>query len=94
MKVIFKLIVFLFLILFFNLRSVVAQIDSNQLPSGATIVSGNITIAQKNGKLSINQTSKQGIIQWNTFNVGSNAEVHFNHANQTDTLLNLSLIHI
>ncbi|MGA0083445.1 MAG: hypothetical protein ACO3H5_07365, partial [Candidatus Nanopelagicales bacterium] len=50
-----------------------AEISVNQLPTGAKIVSGDITINQQDGKLTINQASNQGIIEWKTFNVGSNA---------------------
>src|SRR6056300_703279 len=75
-------------ILCLSLRSSHAEIDANQLPTGANIKAGNITINEEPGKLTINQTSNQGIIEWNTFNVGSNAQVYFNHVNSTDSILN------
>ena len=56
-----------------------ADIAPNTLPTGGNIVSGNITISTPEvGKMDVNQTSNQGIINWDTFNVGSSAAVHFN----------------
>ena len=83
-----KIYLVLICVLFFQTTISHSDISNNQLPTGANIVSGNITINQEPGKLTINQTSAQGIIEWKAFNLGSNAFVFFNHNNATDTLLN------
>ena len=83
-----KIYLVLICLLFFQTTLSYSDISNNQLPTGANIVSGNITINQEPGKLTINQTSAQGIIEWKAFNLGSNAFVFFNHNNATDTLLN------
>jgi filamentous hemagglutinin family protein len=57
------------------------EVGKLDLPTGANIVSGNVTIEKNTGKLIINQTSNQAIIEWQKFNVGANASVYFNHLN-------------
>ena len=100
MKLLFKQLVNWFLIIFLTLTStnsyVFAQnIDQFALPTGGQVISGDININQPSvGRLNINQTTQQGIVNWNTFNVGSSASVHFNQPTNKSTILNLSLIHI
>ena len=66
-----------------------ADIAPNTLPTGGNIVSGNITISTPEvGKMDVNQTSNQGIINWDTFNVGSSAAVHFNQPGIKSSVLN------
>ena len=49
----------------------------------------NINIVNETAnKLRIDQASTKGIIDWNTFNIGKNSHVHFNHANASDSTLN------
>lgn len=94
MKILINKFINWFLIFFLSLTStnsyVFAQnIDQFTLPTGAKVVSGNITINQPNiGRLDVNQTTKQGIVNWNTFNVGSSASVHFNQPTNKSTILN------
>ena len=83
-----------FLIIFLSLTStnsyVFAQnIDQFALPTGGQVVSGNIDINQPSvGRLDVNQTTQQGIVNWNTFNVGSSASVYFNQPTNKSTILN------
>ena len=66
-----------------------AEISSTTLPTGGNVVSGNITISTPEvGKMNVDQTSNQGIINWNTFNVGSSASVHFNQPSVKSSILN------
>ena len=66
-----------------------AEISSTTLPTGGNVVSGNITISTPEvGKMNVDQTSNQGIINWNTFNVGSSASVYFNQPTNKSTILN------
>ncbi len=48
------------------------------LPTGGSVAAGNATISQSGANLSVNQTTNRGIINWNTFNIGSQATVNFN----------------
>ena len=65
-----------------------ADISSNELPQGADVVSGDITINSNDNVMNIDQESQQGIIDWQTFNVGSDATVNFNQPNSSATTLN------
>jgi filamentous hemagglutinin family protein len=66
-----------------------ADIAPTTLPTGGNVVSGNITISTPDvGKMNVNQTSSQGIINWDTFNVGSSAAVHFNQPGVKSSILN------
>ena len=84
MKALIKKFLNLTLIAFLSLTStnsyVFAQnIDQFALPTGGQVVSGNIDINQPSvGRLDVNQTTQQGIVNWNTFNVGSSPSVYFN----------------
>ena len=62
MKGFFKISALTCLVLSFILQKhVAAQVTDLQLPTGANVVSGNVTISQEPGKLTINQTSSQAI---------------------------------
>ncbi len=50
----------------------------NQLPTGGLVVAGNAGIAQNGALMNINQSSQRAAINWQTFNVGSAAQVNFN----------------
>jgi filamentous hemagglutinin family protein len=51
------------------------------LPTGGQVVSGQSTITQRGSTLNITQTSQQSIINWQSFNVGSQAQVNFQQNN-------------
>jgi filamentous hemagglutinin len=65
-----------------------ADIASTALPTGATVRFGTIGIAQSGNTLNINQASQNGIIHWNSFNIGAGATVNFNQPNVTSATLN------
>ena len=65
-----------------------AQQAANTLPTGGTVTSGSATIAQNNNTMNINQSSQKAIINWSTFNVGSEAIVNFNQPNSQSSTLN------
>ena len=46
-------------------------------PSGGVVSSGNATIQQTPGNTVIRQNSQQAIINWQSFNIGSNESTHF-----------------
>ncbi len=94
MKILLKSFINWFLIIFLTFAPtnslVFAQnIDQFALPTGGQVVSGNIDINQPSvGRLDVNQTTQQGIVNWNTFNVGSSASVYFNQPTNKSTILN------
>ena len=65
-----------------------ADISSNELPQGTDVVSGDITINSNDNVMNIDQDSQQGIIDWQTFNVGSDATVNFNQPDSRASTLN------
>ena len=89
----FKILSSYFLISFLSLGSpslyLFADIAPDTLPTGGNVISGNISISTPEvGKMNVEQTSNQGIINWNTFNVGSSASVHFNQPSVKSSILN------
>ena len=64
----------------------------NQLPTGGTVVAGSATLASGGGSgaavLNVNQTTSRAVIDWNTFNVGSAAQVNFNQPGASSATLN------
>jgi filamentous hemagglutinin family protein len=64
----------------------------NQLPTGATVVAGSATIAPGSTSgvavLNIDQSTQRAVIDWNTFNLGSAAQVNFNQVNSSSATLN------
>ena len=65
-----------------------ADLPSNALPGGAVVKYGDIGIAQSGNTLNINQATQNGIIHWNSFNIGSQATVNFNQPGVTAATLN------
>ncbi|MCF8159223.1 MAG: filamentous hemagglutinin N-terminal domain-containing protein, partial [Polaromonas sp.] len=59
-----------------------------QLPTGAQVTAGSAAVTQAGSKMDVNQTSNRAVINWNTFNVGSQAQVNFNQPSATAATLN------
>ncbi len=60
-----------------------------QLPTGGQVVGGQASIAQTGAAvLTVNQTSNAAVIDWNTFNLGSAASVHFVQPSSSAAVLN------
>jgi len=65
-----------------------ANTNDVELPTGAKIINGNINIASNQNQLKIIQSTQQGIINWNSFNIGKNAAVVFQQPNASSSILN------
>jgi filamentous hemagglutinin family protein len=63
-------------------------IDQGALPAGAQITSGSATIATSGTRMTVNQSSQKMIANWQSFNIGENASVHFNQPNSAAAALN------
>jgi filamentous hemagglutinin family protein len=59
-----------------------------QLPAGGKVVAGNAVIAQSGAALNINQNSNRAAIDWQSFNLGSQASVNFNQPGAGSVTLN------
>ena len=63
-------------------------VANNQLPTGGQVSAGQASISQTANTLTVNQTSQRAVVDWNTFNVGSQAQVHFQQPNAQSATLN------
>ena len=61
---------------------------ASQLPTGGQVVGGAATITQGGSQMTINQATQRGAIDWQTFNVGSQAQVNFQQPNSGSVTLN------
>lgn len=63
-----------------------------QLPTGGTVAAGTATITTAStagtAVLNVDQTSQRAVIDWNTFNLGSGAQVNFEQPNSHSATLN------
>ncbi len=70
----------------------VVPVSNNQLPTGAAVASGQVSITSSSTANSANmqiiQTTPQAIINWNTFNVGANAKVNIQEPSAQSAILN------
>ncbi len=57
-------------------------------PTGGVVVGGSASIAQAPGSTTIDQSSQRAAINWQSFNVGANAQVQFNQPSSTAIALN------
>lgn len=62
---------------------------AGDLPTGANIVSGNVTIATPGSQvMNINQGSDRAVVNWNSFSIGQNARVDINQPDANSAMLN------
>ena len=61
---------------------------ADALPTGGQVAAGQATISQAGNSMNINQTSQRAVVNWNSFDVGSNATVNFNQPNANSATLN------
>lgn len=52
-------------------------IDPNTLPQGGNVVGGAATVSQSGARLDVNQSSDRAVIDWRSFDIGSDAHVNF-----------------
>jgi filamentous hemagglutinin family protein len=64
----------------------------NALPTGGQVVAGQAAISQTStatsATMNVSQTSQRAVVNWDSFNVGKNAQVNFNQPNQNAVILN------
>ncbi len=57
--------------------AVLAAPAPNELPTGGSVVAGTANISTSGARMDINQSTAKVAIDWNTFNIGNAAHVHF-----------------
>lgn len=66
-----------------------AAVDPSALPTGGSPSSGNVTFDYSNpSRLNVQQTSNRAVVDWNTFNVGSNATTEFFQPGRNSVIVN------
>ena len=58
------------------------------LPTGEKVVSGEASIGRSGAQMTITQTSEKAVLQWQHFNIGSDATVRFDQPNASAIALN------
>ena len=61
---------------------------ASQLPTGSALMGGQVSVRQAGQIMSINQTTPQAALSWNSFNVGSAATVNITQPSSSSILLN------
>ena len=54
-----------------------SAVPATQLPQGGKVLGGAASITQSTGNMQVNQTTPRAVIEWNSFNLGSKAQVNF-----------------
>ena len=65
-----------------------AQVPANALPMGGQVSAGQAAIAQSGAALRIDQSTARAVIDWQSFNIGRDASVHFNQPSTSSIALN------
>ncbi|MCX7241650.1 MAG: filamentous hemagglutinin N-terminal domain-containing protein [Burkholderiales bacterium] len=60
----------------------------NALPTGAQVAAGAASITQSATRMDINQSTQKAILNWQSFNIGANAQVNFAQPNASAVALN------
>ncbi len=64
------------------------KVNPAALPTGGKVIAGAAKITQSGLVMNINQTSQKAVVNWDSFNVGSQATVNFNQPNANSVTLN------
>ena len=65
-----------------------AQAQSPVTPQGGVVAAGTATITQAPDQTTIDQTSQRTVIDWQSYNVGSGAQVQYNQPSTSAVALN------
>lgn len=65
-----------------------SAIAATALPSGGVVTAGSATISQTGSSMRVDQTSARAVIDWRSFNVGSDAAVRFQQPSTSAIVLN------
>ena len=63
-------------------------LDAGALPTGGTVVAGQASLSQSGSTLTVNQSTDRAILEWQSFNIGKDAAVHFNQNSASSVALN------
>ncbi|WP_043810852.1 YDG domain-containing protein, partial [Rubrivivax gelatinosus] len=63
-------------------------LDASQLPTGGQVAAGQISIVQSGSTMTVRQATERGIVNWGSFDVGSQATVRFEQPTSSSVTLN------
>ncbi len=63
-------------------------LNPDTLPTGANVVGGKATIAQSGNTLDVNQSTNRTVIDWRSFDIGSNATTNFHQPDSSSIAVN------
>ncbi|MCF8178220.1 MAG: filamentous hemagglutinin N-terminal domain-containing protein, partial [Sulfuritalea sp.] len=58
------------------------------LPTGGIVAAGQVAISSSGVRMDVNQSSSAAIVNWDSFNIGSQAHVNFNQPSASSVILN------
>ncbi len=61
---------------------------ANALPTGGRVVAGSVSISENGASMTVTQGTARGIVNWNSFDVGSSATVNFQQPDTASVTLN------
>jgi len=64
------------------------ELPVGALPQGVQVVSGQAQVTTSGAAMTVNQATAQAILNWNSFNIGSQASVRFNQPSASAVALN------
>jgi len=62
--------------------------SASTVPNGAQVIAGNVQLSQQGANLTVHQDSQRAILNWTSFDIGSNASVRFEQPNANAVALN------
>ncbi|MBK7052140.1 MAG: filamentous hemagglutinin N-terminal domain-containing protein [Rhodoferax sp.] len=65
-----------------------AQLAAHALPTGGRVAAGSASISSAGNALRVDQSTSKAVIDWQSFNIGSNASVRFNQPSSSSITLN------
>ena len=71
-----------------NARAQTAPPAANALPAGGQLSAGQASISQSGAQMQIQQSSQRAVLNWQSFNVGKDAQVQFIQPNAQSVMLN------
>ena len=66
----------------------VEPVSDTTLPTGGQVAAGQVSISQSGSNMKLLQSSDRAVVNWQSFDVGSAAEVQFQQPSATSSVLN------
>src|SRR3954470_1312486 len=71
----------------FALAPIVVLPRGYALPAGAQVAAGNVAITQTGPRMTIDQTSRNAIVNWQSFNLGAGEQLRLNQGSSSAAML-------